>query len=172
MVRLKAGAAHLHHRGYSRLYRESPSGPHLFDYDEVSTAPRFRDMQGRFTRYGPVTELLAAEDDRYAVMNAGDELTVRFGVSALPPLPPGWRRDFVLYTDGWVKDGDLHTAFSRTVEPLPYHGMSAYPDRPRHRYPETPEHREYLSTYQTREVTDRPFRELLEAPASSHRPDY
>lgn len=158
---LEPTAADLHYRGYSRLYRESSDGPHLFDYRQVSIEPRFRDMRGRFTRFGPVTELLLEEDDRYVVMNAGDELTVRFDAARLPPLPSGWRRDWVVYSDGWVKDGDLHTTESRSVAPLPYHGMSAYPDRPTHRYPDSARHRQYLLDYQTREVSDEPFRRRL-----------
>ncbi len=158
---LEPAAAELHYRGYSALYRETPTGPHLFDYRRVAIGPRFRDLGGAYTRFGPVTELLERADDRYVVMNAGDEMTVRFDASELPPLAPGWRRDYVLYTDGWVKDGDIHTAFSQTVEPLPYHGMRAYPDAPEHRYPDSPDHRQYLETYQTRQVDDRPFATLL-----------
>jgi hypothetical protein len=161
MTALRPKAAELHFRGFSRMYRRTATGPHLFDYKDVSVGPRFRDMVGPFTRYGPVEELLRAADDRYVVMNAGDEMTVRFDASLLPPLPTGWKRDFILHTDGWVKDGDLNTVFSQTVLPLPYHAMSSYPDRPIHRYPDSPEHRSYLETYQTRWVTDQGFRELL-----------
>jgi hypothetical protein len=157
---LAAAAADLHYRGYSRLYRRSPSSPHWFDYQTVSVEPRFRDMRGAFTRFGPVGELLDTADDRYVVMNAGDELTLRFAASALPPLAPGWRRDWVLYSDGWVKDADIHTAHSQTVEPLPYHGMAAYPDVP-HRFPDTAAHRAWQRDYQTRQVDDTPFRRRL-----------
>jgi hypothetical protein len=57
-------------------------------------------------------------------MNAGDELRLSF----LAPAPPlaGWTRDFVLMGDGWVKDGDFNTSFSKTVLPLPAHGHPAY----------------------------------------------
>ena len=155
LTRLEPAAADLHYRGYSRLYRDSPSGPHLFDYGEVTTGPRFRDMAGRFTRFGPVAPLLLEEDDRYVVMNAGDELTLIFDASSLPELPPGWRRDYVLHTDGWVKDGDLHTAFSQTVEPWPYHGMDGYPA--------TREYRPRMPEYLSRVVTGAPFRDALRA---------
>jgi hypothetical protein len=158
--RLEPDDAHLHYRGFSALLPRADSAPHLFDYEAVTVAPRFRDMRGRFTRFGPVRPLLDAADDRYVVMNAGDEMTVRFSTRALPRLAPGWSRTWLLYTDGWVKDGDIHTAHSRSVEPLPYHGMRAYPDRPSHRYP-ADRNREYLVRYQTRDVDDRPFREAL-----------
>jgi tetratricopeptide (TPR) repeat protein len=159
---LEPRLADLHQRGFSRLYRTADSAPHLFDYETVSTGPRFRDLAGLYTRFGPVTELLAAADDRYAVMNAGDELTIRYPADELPELPAGWRRDYVLYTDGWVKDGDIHTAHSQTVEPLPYHSMNAYPNLPRHDFPRDPEHEAWLTEFQTRQVDDQPFRHLLQ----------
>ena len=37
-------------------------------------------------------------------------------------------RDFVLVGDGWVKDGDFNTTFSRTVLPLPTHASGRYDD--------------------------------------------
>ena len=159
---LEPEQADLHYRGYSRLYRASSSSPHLFDYDSVSIGPRFRDLAGAYTRFGPVTPLLASEDDRYVVMNAGDEMTVTYDATLLPPLPPGWRRDYVLYTDGWVKDGDLHTVGSQTVEPLPYHGMTSYPATP-HAVPQDDAYRAYRTRYQTRVVTARPFRDEIQS---------
>jgi hypothetical protein len=122
-------------------------------------------MAGWFTRYGDVSMLLGAEEDRYVVMNAGDELSVWFDAGELPPLPDGWIRDYILYTDGWVKDADINTAHSGTVDPLPYHGMVSYPDTPVHRYPDGPAHQAYRSEYQTRRVTDRPFRDRLKQEA-------
>jgi FG-GAP-like repeat/ASPIC and UnbV len=150
VTRLEPQAADLHERGYSRLYRRSPDGPHLFAYRDVATGPRFHDLAGFYTRFGEVTELLTAKDSRSVVMNAGDELTVRYDATRLPPLPAGWVRDWVLATDGWVKDGDLNTTASQTVDPLPYHGMRAYPDTPGHAPPEDPEFQRYLREYQTR----------------------
>jgi hypothetical protein len=58
------------------------------------------------------------------IMNAGDELAMGFRA----PAPPseGWTRDFVLVGDGWVKDGDYNTTYSKTVTPLPLHADAAY----------------------------------------------
>jgi hypothetical protein len=67
---------------------------------------------------------LAAVDDRYVIMNAGDELRLLF--PELEPPPDGWTRDFVLIGDGWVKDGDYNTSFSKMVGPLPEHGRPDY----------------------------------------------
>lgn len=64
----------------------------------------------------------------------------------------------MLYTEGWVKDGDLNTACSQTVEPLPFHGMPAYPYGPQVHYPVDSAHQRYLRTYNTRRVDARDFK--------------
>ena len=126
MTRLEPQYSELHQRGFSRLYRESATGPHLFDYRQVSLDSPFRPMIGEATAAGEVTPLLAASDDRYAILIAGHEMTVTYDATLLPPLADGHRRDYVLYTDGWVKDADIHTAHSQTIGPLPHHGMTEY----------------------------------------------
>ena len=73
----------------------------------AGTAPRWRDLEGYYTRFGDVRELLASVDDRYVIMNAGDELRLRFPARRAPA--PACVRDFVLVGDGWVKDGDYNT---------------------------------------------------------------
>ena len=89
----------------------------------TATSPRWLDLEGYYTRFGDVRELLLAVDDRYVIMNAGDELMLRF--PAVPPAPRTAVRDFVMITDGWEKDGDFNTTFSRTVLPLPTHAQRA-----------------------------------------------
>jgi len=37
------------------------------------------------------------------------------------------------------------------VEPLPFHGMSAYPPPPGESFPDTPEHRRWKEEWNTRE---------------------
>ena len=105
---------------------------------------------GRYTRYGDVRELLSEVDDRYVPMGSGDEIQLRLNARALPPIPEGWTRDYLLKVDGWAKDRDANTAFSQTVEPLPFHAMSAYPYPANERYPSDPEHQAYLKNYNTR----------------------
>ena len=94
----------------------------------AGTAPRWRDLVGFYTRYGDVRELLLRTDDRYVIMNAGDEMRLLF--KAPPPPPSGWVRDFVMIGDGWVKDGDPNTTYSKTILPLPYHGQKSYSTPP------------------------------------------
>ena len=130
-----------------------------FDYQSVSTAPKWRDLVGAYTRYGDVTALLREADNHYIIMNAGDEFSVGFD-ARLPALPEGWTRDFLIYSEGWIKDGDLNTAHGQTVEPLPFHGMSQYPYGPAEAYPTDETHRDFLETYNTREVRAKYFRGL------------
>ncbi|MCK5370499.1 MAG: ASPIC/UnbV domain-containing protein, partial [Cyclobacteriaceae bacterium] len=121
-------SADYHYRGFSKEFRKGGRyGPYWFDYREVSIGQKWRDLTGTYTRYGDVTELLQEADDMYIIANAGDETTISFDAAKLPKLHEGWKRDFLIYSVGWVKDGDLNTALGQTVEPLPFHGMSQYP---------------------------------------------
>jgi hypothetical protein len=146
---LPAVHADLHYRGFARMTRDG-LGYERFDYDVVSPTGAWNPPRGMLTRYGDVAPLLHEPDDRFATIAPGDELTMHFAAARLPALPAGWRRSFIFYANGWVKDGDLNTKFSETVEPLPFHGMSSYPYPANEHYPDDAEHREYLRTYQTR----------------------
>lgn len=151
--------ADLHYRGFSRTYRKGGRyGPHWFDYDSVSTGQKWRDLLGNYTRYGDVLPLLTAADDKYIIKNAGDETSIEFDAGSLPELPKGWKRDFLIHSVGWVKDGDMNTATGKTVLPLPFHGMSCYPYGSDESYPSDREHQDYLKEYNTRKVTTEDFR--------------
>ena len=85
-------------------------------------------------------------------MNAGDEVSIEFDATQLPDIPAGWTRDYLIYTFGWLKDGDLNTAAGQTVEPLPFRGMTQYPYGEDEAYPTDETHQEYLRRYNTRRV--------------------
>ncbi len=122
---LPLASADLRFRGFSVTTSPRGEAPETPVYDRLAnTTPRWRDLEGYYTRFGDVRELLASVDDRYVIMNAGDEMRLRFTAAAEPPA--GWRRDFVLVGDGWEKDGDYNTSFSQTVLPLPSHARPAY----------------------------------------------
>lgn len=124
-VRVQPARADLVYRGFSKTVTERREEPETPVYAPLaSLTPRWRDLTGYYTRFGDVRELLAGVDDRYVIMNAGDEL--RFSFPAPPPPPAGWTRDFVLAGDGWVKDGDFNTSYAKTVLPLPEHARSDY----------------------------------------------
>ena len=163
-TRLQPANAELAFRGYSETTSPRGEAPETPIYERVAnTTQRWRDLVGYYTRFGDVNALLAGIDDRYVIMNAGDELRLRFAEQ--PPPPSGWRRDFVLIGDGWEKDGDYNTGFSQTVLPLPSHGRPDYGAGPSSVTltddPIYQRHRDDWEQYHTRFVTPSAFRKGL-----------
>ena len=159
---LDPAEAELQYRGFSRSYRKGGRhGPHWFDYSSVSKDRKWKDLTGNYTRFGDVQELLTGSDNKYVISNAGDEMSVHFDASSLPKLQKGWKRDFLIHSVGWVKDGDMNTAEGSTVEPLPFHGMKSYPTSSDEVYPATPEMLEYQKRYNTRVVENESGKESL-----------
>ena len=154
-------AADLRPRGFSELHR-SVDGYETFDYQSVLQTAPWDQHPGTYTRFGSVDDLVGSADDRYVIFGTGDELSIRFSAD-LPAVPTGWRRDYLVYLNGWVKDGDLNTLHGDQVEPLPFHGMSTYPYTATESYPDDAEHRAFLERYVTR-----PAR-LINTPLRPHR---
>jgi Tfp pilus assembly protein PilF len=153
-TRVPAAKAELRYRGFSKTdfsRRDRPEIPHYGELANVGQ--RWRDLVGYYTRYGDVAELLASVDDRYVIMNAGDELRLSFREPGPPSRPlaatEAIARDYVLVGDGWVKDGDFNTTFSKTVEPLPRHGHPNYEaDRPAQDIEQDPVYRAHPADWQ------------------------
>ncbi|HEY3839461.1 MAG TPA: FG-GAP-like repeat-containing protein [Bryobacteraceae bacterium] len=144
-------SADLRFRGFSRIEVDPErKQPERFDYSHVSETAMWNPTPGRYTRYGDVRSLIADADDRMVIMGSGDEAALRFDGRGLPAAPSGWTRDFLLYVDGWAKDADANTAFSQSVLPLPFHGMSTYPYPAAQQYPEDTIHTDYQQQYNTR----------------------
>ena len=161
-TRLKPEVADLHYRGYSVINQTDDSSPQLPDYNRLSSSKQiWRDLIGYYTRFGDVRELLKQADDRYVIMNAGDEMSFRFAVQ--PPPAPGWVRDYVIVGDGWIKDGDFNSTFSKTVLPLPYHAKNEYTTAPGRLEDEWVyrQHPEDWQNYHTRYVTPGVFQNAL-----------
>jgi hypothetical protein len=159
---LATTTAELRYRGFSARRAAGPTSPELPEYEVLAgTLQRRRDLEGYYTRFGDVNELLADTDDRTVIMNAGDELVLTFDAGAPPPA--GWVRDFVLAGDGWVKDGNHNTLHSRTVLPMPAHGQDYSADAPGPLLedPVVRAHASDWSTYHTRFVGTEPVREAL-----------
>jgi hypothetical protein len=125
----------------------------LFDYNDVTAEKRWRDLEGYYTRYGDVTSLLQESDDQYVILNSGDEISIAFSAASAPALKTGWKRDYLIYNDGWIKDGDLNTAYSKTVDPLPFQNMTQYPYGNNESYPQDEIHKRFLHTYNTRKIS-------------------
>jgi tetratricopeptide (TPR) repeat protein len=162
-VTLNPSMADLHYRGYSVMHMPGAArAPEVPNYSQIEgTKQRWRDLIGYYTRYGDMRELVNKIDDRYVIVNSGDELSLRF--SEQPPPPVGWVRDFVIVGDGWIKDGDYNSTFSKTVLPLPYHAKNEYTTRPGRLEDEWVyrQHPEDWKNYHTRYVTPDVFKNAL-----------
>jgi hypothetical protein len=83
----------------------------------------------------------------------------------LPETGSGQKRDFVVIGDGWEKDGDYNTTFSRTVLPLPTHASGRY-DTPPGSLEDDPVYRAHpadFAEFHTRYVTPERARRALGA---------
>jgi hypothetical protein len=160
--RLGLSSADLRYRGFSEVKAANPSSPELPDYNKIaSSAPIWHDLEGYATRFGDVRELLERVDDRMAIANAGDELVLRFRAPEGPPV--GWKRDYIMIGDGWIKDGDFNSVYSKTVLPLPYHGMKNY-DAPPGLLESDPAYRRHPEdwlNFHTRYITPEAFERAL-----------
>lgn len=161
--KLTPETANLRYRGFSQVEAKDVSSPELpLSYDEVvSASPRWRDLEGFHTRFGDIKPLLSKVDDRYVIMNAGDEMQITF--KEVPPPPVGWKRDYVVIGDGWEKDGNINTTFGKTVMPYPLHSLSDY-NTPPGRLEDDPAYKRHpqdWAEYHTRYVTPDNFQNAL-----------
>lgn len=123
--RLPLAAAEVRAPGFARRTTGPQRQPW---YDYARRAP-LRDtwaQSGHYTALGRADELVAKRDDALAIIGPGEEVHVEF-LAALPPLPAGWSRRFVLEANGWAKDMDLYTRHRDTLAPLPAAGHGAGP---------------------------------------------
>ncbi len=150
IVRLLPDRTDLHWRGFSEYADLDWTFPLTPVYERVfQNAPWTITPRGWCTRYGPVDELIAREDNALAILNGGDELTLDWAADRLPPRPPGTERTFFLYTVGWDKDADFHVEQGWKVEPLPWHGMNdqLYGREERPAFPSDPLMRRYTTRW-------------------------
>ncbi|HZU42246.1 MAG TPA: FG-GAP-like repeat-containing protein, partial [Terriglobales bacterium] len=143
-------AARLHFHGYPRADESRFPGDLNYTYDNVSLTGPYARHIGSYTKYGDVLPLLKAADDRFVIFGSGEEVVMDFEVSSLPPVPNGWKRDYLFYANGFVKDMDFYAADAFTVAPLPFHSMGTYPNSPGSEYPLDRSSLDYLLDYNTR----------------------
>ena len=138
-------------RGFSDpMTPERQDLPLFFDWTKTTEEPRWNQHPGMYTRYGAVDPLLEKIDDQFVIMGSGDALTIRFDAKALPEIPEGYERDYLVFLDGWAKDRDPNTYEALEVEPLPFHAMSGYPYGEDESFPDTPEIRAWRKEWNTR----------------------
>jgi len=161
-IRINPEVADLHYRGYSVIDKPNASSPEVPEYHRMLSSKQiWRDLIGYYTRFGDVRDLLGKVDDRYVIMNAGDEMSLRFPEQTPPRA--GWVRDYIFMGDGWIKDGDYNSTFSKTVLPLPYHAKQEYVTAPGKLEDEWvyKQHPEDWQKYHTRYVTPAVFQNAL-----------
>ncbi len=132
--------------------RKLPDGklPEIFDYSNIEAHPNWGLHEGLLTRYGDVMPLLGKADDQFVVMEHGEEVALSFDASRLPALRSGWKRTYFLYSDGYEKGHEIHSATATTVDPLPFHKMRVYPYLGVPAEVDSAEHWQYLSEWNTR----------------------
>lgn len=150
VTELKPYFADLHYYGVSGMVPTAPDDPLMTLTQPVygrlapyTPAP----LSGMATRYGDVTDLLAAVDNQFVVMTQGDEISFRYVV---PAQELGSERDFM------YKVFDYHKSYTGAlgdaIDPLPFEGMSQYPyHTDLENYPYAL-NQSYLDTYNTREI--------------------
>jgi Flp pilus assembly protein TadD len=152
LTRLEAGTASLRWRGFSAERTPDGREPFGYDYDQVSAHSPWKVLPGRYTRFGDVRELLRRTDDFFVVSRPGDEIALTFDAAALPPLPEGSTRTFLLYASGYSKEMDLNSSSPDELAPLPFAAMTSYPYAAGAGPRLTPARQRYLDDFQTRIV--------------------
>ncbi|MBI4162023.1 MAG: VCBS repeat-containing protein [Acidobacteria bacterium] len=152
ITRIEPAEARLDAVGFPREFSPDGSRPLLYDYHLPGLGFPWKRMAGSYTRFGDVSDLVREADDRFVIMGPGEEVGMGFDPERLPLLRAGWLRTFLFFADGFCKDMDPNTAHPDTVEPLPFHAMTAYPYPSGESYPDTPDHREYRKAYNTRRI--------------------
>jgi len=145
--------ADLQHHGYPLKIEGTPPGNVQYIYEKVSATGPYTRPAGTYTRYGNVTPLLTATDDKLAVFGSGDEVRLDFDPSNLPALPQGWVRDYFFAANGYEKDMDFYAAEGNYVAPLPFLSMGEYPYAPKKSFPLDDAHVNYLLEYNTRHMS-------------------
>lgn len=105
-------------------YPERPDLPQrlpYYDFDKRKPLWDTRLLEGYYTKFGEIGELLEAKDNALAIFGAGEGIHLEF--ESLPPPPAkNTTRVYVLETQGWCKDIDLYTNTGQTIEPVPHSG--------------------------------------------------
>ncbi|MEO0126695.1 MAG: S8 family serine peptidase [candidate division WOR-3 bacterium] len=117
-------SADLHYYGSSAYVSDDGEYPGEFDY-ATKVQVDYAEAAGYYTRYGDVLTLLQEGDNKFVIMKSGDEIKLTFDAQELPPLPDGWKRDFIFATKGFYKAIRPGRAYAYSVDPLPFYGMRA-----------------------------------------------
>jgi hypothetical protein len=110
----------------------------------VSPTGPYARASGGYTGYGDVLSLLKQQDDRFAILGSGEEAALEFDPAGLPNVTNlAGPRDYFLYAGRLCQGHGFYSAYSSTVEPLPFHAMGQYPYPDKVRFPEDKAHLDY-----------------------------
>jgi Flp pilus assembly protein TadD len=140
---LPLASAQLAFRGYPEQLDGKTPGDLTYNYQHISQTGPFTRSRGSYTRYGEVTPLLKSIDEAFVVFGSGEDIDLEFSTAALPPLRPGWKRDYFFYANGFVKDMDFYEGSPFTVADMPFHGMTTYPYPASEHYPQDEQRMQY-----------------------------
>ncbi len=89
-----------------------------YDYNRRTPFWDIHFLEGFYTRFGGVEELIRVKDNGLVIFGAGEGIHLEYRE---PPQlqEKGWTRVFVLETEGWCKDMDLYTHTGDRIEPVP-----------------------------------------------------
>jgi hypothetical protein len=120
----------------------------VFDDVEDSSIP----VDGNFTRFGDVLELVDGVDDRFVVMKPGDGVIFEF--DEVPKIE-GVGRSYYLHQVGYYKGFEIVKRVGKkfvSVDPLPFNDMDYYHLDLVSPYLDDVDYQEYLREWNTREV--------------------
>jgi FG-GAP-like repeat/Tetratricopeptide repeat len=120
MTDLKLSYARLEQIGFPQR-QHLPQRLPYYDYDNRVPYWDTRFLEGNYTRFGLVDELLLSKDNAVAIFGAGEGIHLEFN-EPTNQVKEGWTRIYVIETHGWCKDMDFYTLTGETIEPVPYQG--------------------------------------------------
>jgi Tfp pilus assembly protein PilF len=143
-------------QGYPKEIDGPSPGDLSYNYNLASLTGPFQHEAGDYTHFGDVTPLLKSIDDRFAIFGSGEGIAAEFDASRLPSLPPGWKRDYFFYANGYEKDMDWWDSSPFTVSPLPFHEMTSYPYSIEEGFPASAASLRYRLNWNDRYVSGKP----------------
>ncbi|HPU84116.1 MAG TPA: FG-GAP-like repeat-containing protein [Candidatus Latescibacteria bacterium] len=149
MERLPLVSSELQYLGYPKAVSPDGIEPYTYVYADCGQKSPWGTLPGYFTRYGDVGQLLSAADDRYVVMNHGDEIALEF--RAGNDRRAGSETDYFLFLFGYMKEMVARDSLLSQLEPLPFRGMS-YPYSGASPVAQDEDYRAYRAAYQTRRL--------------------
>jgi hypothetical protein len=156
IITLTPSAASLNNRGFSKL--DLITYPYkTFDYHQVSSKPfeAYGYQSGSFTRFGDVASLVVNKDNQLVIMRYGDELKLEFTPIN---ISQNLELSFVIHGEIWYKG--INNITGATVNPIPFHEMSAYP------YNEVYPYQQYQQEFNTRTFLARNSNTILNIDAT------